>query len=351
MARVPWPYRPALCWAWRLGDVMLLDARDPQAIVQAAQALAEGRLLGLPTETVYGLGARADSDDAVAAIFKSKGRPSGHPLIVHVADVAGAQAFAAHWPAMAQRLAQRFWPGPLTVIVERKPGVATTAAGGHSTIGLRCPGHDAALSVLKAAHALGVGGVAAPSANAFGRISPTTAQHVVDEFGPELMVLDAGACAVGIESTIVDCSGTRPVLLRPGMLSREVLEQALGVPLQAVDAQTGEHTTPAPGTLDLHYAPKAKLRLMPASALQAGWHRLEKFSGCLAVYARHFVALPQPGLIYRMMPQDADKTAQELFATLRAFDTQGATLIWVEIPPSDAPWDGVRDRLRRASQN
>ena len=169
---------------------MLLDGRDEAAIARAAQALADGELVAFPTETVYGLGARADRDEPVAAIFALKGRPADHPLIVHVAEPAGAQAFAAHLPPVAQRLIEAFWPGPVTVIVPRSPGVAAAAAGGQDSIGLRCPAHPVARALLAAAARLGVTGVAAPSANRFGRISPTCAAHVVDEFGEALLVLD-----------------------------------------------------------------------------------------------------------------------------------------------------------------
>jgi L-threonylcarbamoyladenylate synthase len=216
---------------------MLLPGSDPEAVQAAAQRLADGELLGLPTETVYGLAARADRDEAVAKIFAAKGRPSDHPLIVHVLDAAGAEPFADHLPAMARRLMEAFWPGPLTVIVPRRPGVADGAAGGHATIALRSPAHPVARAVLAAARVLGVGGVAAPSANRFGRVSPTLARHVVEEFGPGLMVLDGGACEVGIESSIVDCSRERPALLRPGLISRARIEGALGEPLAAAVAR------------------------------------------------------------------------------------------------------------------
>ena len=211
----------------------LLDpAAQPDAIDLAAQRLAEGGLLALPTETVYGLGARADDDAAVARIFAAKGRPSNHPLIVHVANVESSYQFASAIPPVARQLMERFWPGPLTVIVPRAPGMAGASAGGQDTIGLRCPDHPVALQLLQAAARLGVAGVAAPSANRFGRISPTRAEHVVDEFKDqgdgldEVWVLQGGPCEVGIESTIVDCSRGHPVILRPGRLTRDELEAA-----------------------------------------------------------------------------------------------------------------------------
>jgi L-threonylcarbamoyladenylate synthase len=240
-----------------------LPGHDPAAIQAAAQRLAEGGLLGLPTETVYGLAARADQDAAVAKIFAAKGRPSDHPLIVHVLDAAGAEPFAEHLPDAARRLMDAFWPGPLTVIVPRRAGMAEAAAGGHATVAVRSPAHPVARAVLAAARELGVQGVAAPSANRFGRVSPTLARHVVDEFGAGLMVLDGGACEVGIESSIVDCSRERPALLRPGLLNRARIEAVLGQPLADPDAAAPR----ASGTLAAHYAPSARVRLLDAAAL------------------------------------------------------------------------------------
>eukprot|EP00667_Euglena_gracilis_P023945 EG_transcript_27266 len=230
----------------------------------AAQRVAAGGLVAFPTETVYGLGARADDDAAVAGIFAAKGRPANHPLIVHVTGVETAQAFAAEWPESADRLAKAFWPGPVTVIVPRRPSIGSAAAGQQATVGLRSPAHPVATALLAAASALGVPGIAAPSANRFGRVSPTTAAHVAEEFGGAVPVLDGGACAVGIESAIVDCSRGRPVLLRPGALSRGALEVVLGEPLLDLDA-----TAPrAPGTLPSHYAPAARVCLVPAAELR-----------------------------------------------------------------------------------
>ena len=236
------------------------------ALTRAAQTLAAGGLVAFPTETVYGLGARADDDAAVARIFKAKGRPADHPLIVHVAGATAALHFAAAPGAAAQRLMAAFWPGPLTLILPRRAGVATAAAGGQGSIGLRVPSHPLALALLQRAAALGVPGVAAPSANRFGRVSPTTAAHVVQEFGPALQVLDGGACQVGIESAIVDCTRDPPALLRPGQLTRAQIEQVLGQPLAEPDAASPR----ASGTLESHYAPTAPVptttRPWPASS-------------------------------------------------------------------------------------
>lgn len=331
---------------------MLLDGRDPAAVQRAAEALRAGRLLGLPTETVYGLAADADQDSAVAQIFTAKGRPSDHPLIVHVADAQGVDHYAQNVPDFARALLQRFWPGPLTLILPRRPGVAAAAAGGQDSIGLRCPAHPVAHALLLAARERGVQGVAAPSANQFGRVSPTTAAHVQGEFGEELLILDGGACEVGIESTIVDCTRGVPVLLRPGRITREQIEAASGQGLRDKE----ELATPAPrasGTLEAHYAPRAKVRLMDARAMQTALDVLGKDfdhgQATIAVYARSLLRVPSSRVLYRRMPDDAAATAQQLFAALRDFDAQGVQLIWVEPPPQTTDWEGVRDRLQRAA--
>ena len=329
---------------------MILDGRDPASVSAAAQALRAGELVGLPTETVYGLGADAASDAAVAKIFAAKGRPSDHPLIVHVADASDVDHFAREVPAFAQKLMQAFWPGPLTLILPRRPEVGAAAAGGQGSIGLRCPAHPVAHALLLAARALGVHGVAAPSANQFGRVSPTTAAHVQGEFGDKLLILDGGPCSVGIESTIIDCTRGVPVLLRPGRITREQVQAACG--LRLLDKE--DVALPAPrvsGTLEAHYAPNAKLRLMDDRALQTALDVLGKdFDGTtIAVYARSLLRVPSSKVLYRRMPDDAAATAQQLFAVLRDFDAQGVNLIWVETPPGTPDWEGVNDRLQRAA--
>ena len=344
------PCRPRPCSASSRSDAkgraaVLLAASDAGVIERAAAALAAGELVAFPTETVYGLGARADDDTAVARIFQAKGRPADHPLIVHVADADGARRFAAHVPPVAVRLIAAFWPGPLTVIVPRAAGIGTAAAGGQGTIGLRCPAHPVARALLQAARQAGVPGVAAPSANRFGRISPTSASHVAAEFGDGLMVLDGGRSDVGIESAIVDCSTGHPVLLRPGMLTRDRIEAAAGEPLREPD-----HTAPrASGTLQAHYAPRAPLRLMPAAQLYTALDLLGPAPVKLAVYSRPLPSGTGPGIVHRAMPERAADAAHELFSVLREFDAEGVQLIWVEEPPATPEWEGVRDRLRRAA--
>ncbi|RZI93241.1 MAG: threonylcarbamoyl-AMP synthase [Variovorax sp.] len=331
---------------------MILDGRSPDAIAEAARLLRAGGLVAFPTETVYGLGADASSDAAVAGIFAAKGRPSDHPLIVHIAaGEHGTQSlsrFAQPLPPFAQALAMAFWPGPLTLIVTRQPGVGAAAAGGQDTIGLRCPAHPVAQALLTACAELGVPGLAGPSANRFGRVSPTTAQHVHDEFGDAMPVLDGGACAVGIESTIVDCSRGAPVLLRPGAITRAQVEAACGQPVRGKE----EFADPGPrasGTLESHYAPTAKVRLMDAKAIQTGLDVLGANAAHIAVWARTPVKSRSQRIVQRRMPDDAAASAQQLFAVLRDFDAQGVKLIWIETPPADADWEGVRDRLQRAA--
>jgi L-threonylcarbamoyladenylate synthase len=323
----------------------IADGNDTAALQRAAAELAAGELVAFPTETVYGLGARADDDAAVAKIFAAKGRPADHPLIVHVNDVAGARAFASEWPASAQRLADAFWPGPLTVIVPRRPEMAAAAAGGQASVGLRCPAHPVAQALLAAAAALGVAGVAGPSANRFGRISPTTASHVHEEFGDALTILDGGECEAGIESVIVDCSRGAPALLRPGVLTREQLEAALGQPLR----EAGSDAPRASGTLEAHYAPRAKLRLMTTEQLRIALGVLPKRGvNPVAVYFRT-VTPGRSVRAYRAMPDNPIAAAHELFSALRELDATGASLIWVETPPDAPAWEGVRDRLQRAA--
>ncbi|MBH2017569.1 MAG: threonylcarbamoyl-AMP synthase [Burkholderiales bacterium] len=356
----------------------LLDpAQQPDAIEQAAQRLADGGLLALPTETVYGLGARADDDAAVARIFAAKGRPADHPLIVHVPNPAAALHFVSSFPPVAQRLVAAFWPGPLTVIVPRHPDVARAAAGGQDTIGLRCPDHPVARQLLDACAQRDILGVAAPSANRFGRISPTRAAHVVDEFQDqagadaggldEVWVLDGGPCEVGIESTIVDCSRGQPVLLRPGRLTLSQLEDAAGEPLLWSRPEAPDPEAPrASGTLLSHYAPRARVILMSDEQLGSSLDVIEPEVTAALMRDRHPVAHPRPrvavysrslwarrtphkGVHHLSMPGDAATAAHDLFADLREMDATGVDQIWVEAPPDGPEWDGVRDRLSRAA--
>lgn len=329
---------------------MIVDGADAAQVARAAQVLAAGGLCAFPTETVYGLGANAADDAAVRRIYEAKGRPSGHPLIVHLASAEQAPHFAASVPASAQRLMERLWPGPLTLVVPRRPGVAQAAAGGQGSIALRVPAHPMALALLRACASVtpSVPGLAAPSANRFGRVSPTTAAHVREELGDALLVLDGGPCEVGIESAVVDCTRDDLALLRPGMLGRNAIEEAAGARLAAPEDVAGP-VPRAPGTLEAHYAPEAKVRLMDARSLQVALDVLGADAAHIAIYARSPLRVRSARVVQRRMPDDAQAAAQQLFAALRAFDAQGVRLIWVEAPPPDAPWDGVRDRLQRAA--
>ena len=339
---------------------MIVDENDPKSIAYCALLIRAGGIIGLPTETVYGLAADADSAQAVAKIFNAKGRPADHPLIVHVADANGVARFAGQVPEFAHRLIAAFWPGPLTLILPRRDGVAEAAAGGQNSIGLRCPSHPVAQALLVALRdgAPPIWGLAAPSANQFGRISPTTAAHVQSEFGADLAVLDGGRCAVGIESTIVDCTRGVPVLLRPGAITPAQLQAACGEKV-FLKEELPEHMERGPrasGTLEAHYAPKAKLRLMEARALQTALDMLgadmdAKGSAqpVIATYSRAILRSASSKVLRRRMPDDAAATAQQLFAVLRDFDDQGVKLIWVESPPIAPEWQGVADRLARAA--
>ena len=329
---------------------MTLAANDP-GIDQAAVALRDGQLVGLPTETVYGLAANAADDAAVANIFVAKGRPADHPLIVHLASAAQVTLFAAQVPEFAQSLIDVFWPGPLTLILPRLPGVATASAGGQDSIGLRCPAHPVAQQLLQACLAWGVPGLAAPSANRFGRVSPTTAAHVRSELGPDLMVLDGGECAVGIESTIIDCTRGEPVLLRPGHITRAQIEAACGRVVRDKDAMA-EAAPRASGTLASHYAPRAKVRLLSAQDIDAKLQALGPHANNLGLWS---AKRPQEGaalgagVVWLAQPATAVQAAHDLFGVLRELDARGVQQIWVQNPPDTPDWEGVRDRLQRAA--
>ena len=329
---------------------MIISGSNPVHVQQAVEALCAGELLGLPTETVYGLAADASKEAAVAKIFQAKGRPPNHPLIVHVASANSVHQFASDIPDFAQKLMSQFWPGPLTLILPRREEMAAAAAGGQNSVGLRCPSHPLALEVLKACAAKGVWGVAAPSANLFGRVSPTSAAHVQSEFGPELLILDGGECEVGIESTIVDCTRGVPVLLRPGQISRTQIEQACG--LKLVNPETLNSEAPrASGTLESHYAPTAKVRLMSTLDWQKALAALGPHAQNLALWSvqKPFFELMGTGLVWRAMPTNATQAAHDLFSVLRDFDSRGVRTIWIETPPPTPDWEGVRDRLNRAA--
>ena len=329
---------------------MILNASEA-AIAQAAQVLREGRLVGMPTETVYGLAANATNDKAVATIFVAKGRPADHPLIVHVASAEQVKLFAAQVPDFAQHLIDAFWPGPLTLILPRQSGVATASAGGQDSIGLRCPSHPVAQALLQACLPLGVLGVSAPSANRFGRVSPTTAAHVQSELGPDLLILDGGDCTVGIESTIIDCTRGEPVLLRPGHITRAQIEVACGrvvLDKDAPQALLGQAAPRASGTLESHYAPRAKVRLMSSAEIAHKLQALGPHANNLGLWSAERPG-GGAGVLWRQQAATAEQAAHDLFSVLRDLDARGVTQIWVQLPPDTPEWEGVRDRLQRAA--
>ncbi len=333
----------------------ILDCTAPGALDsaagQAAAQLAAGETVALPTETVYGLAADPAQPAAIRRLFALKERPAAHALPILVADAAAAAHFAASVPPAAQRLMAAFWPGPLTLVLPRRAGVAEEAAGAQPTIALRSPAHPAAQRLLAACAARGIAGLACPSANRFGRASSTCAAHVIDEFGEALLVLDGGACPVGIESSIVECTRTPLVLLRPGALAREAIERTAGAALIGRDALPKTAEQEAQEALG-HYAPRAKLRLMGAKMLKTALQVLGSGARTIAVWAGDEVlgsADAGSALVLRRMPADAAEAARELFAVLHSFDAAGVKLIWVQEPPEGSAWDAVRDRLHRAA--
>ncbi len=311
-------------------------------IARAVAVLRAGGLVAFPTETVYGLGADASNPDAISKVFAAKGRPHDHPLIVHIADVGQLSAWARDIPPAALALAKKFWPGPLTLILKRAPAVNTRVTGGQDTIALRVPAHPVAQALLRAFG----GGVAGPSANRFGHVSATTAEHVRDEFGAAVdCVLDGGACAVGIESTIVDLSNPQPALLRPGCISAAQIEDALGMPLAAPGAQSPR----APGTLARHYAPRTPVMLVEADVIDELARSFARMGKRVAVLARNARQPMLGGLAWIAAPDAPAGYAHDLYANLRQLDTAGCDVMLVEAPPADAAWTAVRDRLARAA--
>jgi L-threonylcarbamoyladenylate synthase len=310
-------------------------------IETAVSLVLNGKVIAFPTETVYGLGADATNAKAVAKIFALKGRPSDHPLIVHVADPDTLDDWAYDVPPAAQKLARHFWPGPLTLILKKAARMPSLVTGDDATVGLRCPSHPVAQALLREFAAVGSGAIAAPSANKFGHLSPTTAQHVRDEFGPDLHILDGGDCEVGLESTIVDFTRGVPVLLRPGAVTRQDIEDLLHDPVRDRDAGAPR----ASGTLAAHYAPRTALQLVAAAKLEA---RVKKADD-VAVLA--LGAAPKGAKTRRWIQAPADPAGygHELYANLRRLDAAGAALILVESPPRSVGWEAVNDRLGRAA--
>ena len=334
--------------------MLVLNSLDNAlSISQAAQNLEEGKLVAFPTETVYGLGADAENPLAVANIYAAKGRPSNHPVIVHIAPGADIAYWAKEIPLEAEKLISAFWPGPLTLILKRADHIPDAVSGGQDTVGIRCPSHPVAMALLSAFKG-GKGGVAAPSANKFGHVSPTMAAHVIEEFEQEIQpggliaqVLDGGQSEVGIESTILDLSRLHthgPVLLRPGHISADQLATVLGVIPASADAAAPR----ASGTLDAHYAPHTPVVQVAVSELDDVVHQLQKTGKKLALMSY----LAHPAIqadAWRHLPNDPIGYAHDLYAGLRDLDHAHADVILVEALPQEKDWQGVNDRLRRAA--
>lgn len=326
---------------------------DAAQIAAAARLLEQGRLVAFPTETVYGLGADAENPAALAAIYAAKGRPSNHPVIVHLAPQADIGYWAESIPAEAQRLIERFWPGPLTLILKRAGHVPPEVAGGQDSVGLRCPSHPVAQALLREFRQ-GRGGVAAPSANKFGHVSPTTAAHVRDEFGtpphgPLGAILEGGQSMVGIESTIIDLSRidtAGPALLRPGHIGTAEIEDLLGRPLRLPDAAAPRVS----GSLDAHYAPRTPLALLAAREIDDVLGQLQAAGKRTALIHHSWLPLGLDVPAASMaIADDAEGFAFGLYAALRSMDQAGVDLIILEAPPRGKAWQGINDRLRRAA--
>lgn len=322
---------------------MIRLSDSPEDLARAAALLRAGKLVAFPTETVYGLGADAGNPEAVAEIFRAKGRPADHPVIVHLPSADQLGDWAEEIPDSALRLADMFWPGPLTLVLRRAHGVPDAITGGQDTVGLRVPGNPAALGLLRTFG----GALAAPSANRFGHVSPTTAAHVEQEFGAEVSaVVDGGRCTVGVESTIVDLSGARPRLLRPGMIRVDALEAELGERLMRVGDGDGPR---ASGRLASHYAPGAPVELVAAERLEARLRECLQAGEQIALLARGSPPSCAEGTRWIEMPRQPVQFARALYAELRRADERSPDRILVEAPPDSPGWEAISDRLRRAA--
>ena len=328
-------------------DVLTISPGAPEAdrIACAAEVLQRGQLVAFPTETVYGLGANALDSDAVARIFEAKGRPAFNPVIVHVADVDAVKQLAAEWPDTATQLAERFWPGPLTLVVKKAARIPDIVTAGGLTVGIRVPAHPVALALLKEA---GVP-VAAPSANRSTEVSPTRAEHVLKGLdGRIAMVLDGGPTTGGIESTVLDLSREIPRLLRPGLISAEQIEEVIGPIVRLKERESGDSPLPSPGLMRRHYSPQAKVEMV----VDSGRQRVEELVanrvsvGWMPMGHNHV-----PGAETRPMPSEAHAYAAQLYSTLHALDEAGVNRIIIQRPPNEPEWLAVIDRLTRAASD
>lgn len=323
---------------------------DAEIIRHAGDVLHRGGLVAFPTETVYGLGANALDANAVARIFAAKGRPTYDPLIVHVLNASAARAVAREWPEAADRLAEAFWPGPLTLVVPKRPLVPDIATAGLDTVAVRVPSHPVAVAILEAATVP----IAAPSANRFTELSPTRAEHVARALGDRVdLIVDGGPTTVGIESTVVDLSGERPVVLRPGTIPAPALADAIGALDIAVFGARGHGTTPrrAPGMLDRHYAPRARIEVFDDASRTAAARSAERYEARGDTVGALVLTPLDAQVTHPMqMPNDPAAYARALYHALHTLDALGCRVVLVESPPDTAAWAGVRDRLIRAAQ-
>ncbi len=322
-----------------------------QQIAKAVHLLKAGALVAFPTETVYGLGADASNPNAVNKIFLAKGRPTDHPLIVHLADKAQLTTWARDIPAMAWELAEQFWPGPLTLILKRADSVLDIVTGGQDTVGLRVPSHPIAQAILQAFG----GGIVAPSANKFGQISPTQASHVQQELGEAVdLIVEGGACTVGIESTIVDLSSAIPRILRPGAISASQLSKTLHMTLEmpTLNKKTSATVTipKVSGGLLSHYAPVTPLKIVAKNELQAEITKLILQDAACSVLAHSFAPVATSKLLsWLPMPASPAEYARDLYTNMRIADAYKGKVILVEAPPTTEEWFAIWDRLRKAS--
>jgi L-threonylcarbamoyladenylate synthase len=324
---------------------MVRAVRASQVELDAAvQALRDGDLVAFPTETVYGLGANAQNPAAVARIFEVKGRPTTHPVIVHLDSPRYLHRWVRDVPESAMRMGDRFWPGPLTIVMPRAPNVHDIVTGGQDTVAIRVPAHPMAQQLLKAFG----GGIAAPSANRYGRLSPTRAEHVRDELGEAVrVILDGGECQVGLESTIVACEGQDVRLLRPGAVTASQLRSVVGELIVGADLQSPR----VPGSSPAHYAPTTPMVIVPsgeidaqAAALSSGGRRIAVLAQRLPLKAHKYVTWINAG-------KRPEQYAQDLYANLRTLDKAGCQQILVQEVPHDERWDAVSDRLLRAASH
>jgi L-threonylcarbamoyladenylate synthase len=308
---------------------------DPGEIDRASRLLRAGRLVVFPTETVYGLGANALDAEAVAGIYSVKGRPATSPLIVHISSIEMARSLVTNWPKTATRLADKFWPGPLTLVLPKSQSIPPIVTAGLNTVGLRMPAHPIALALIRAA---GVP-LAAPSANRFAELSPTTADHVRSSLGTDVdLILDGGPCQVGIESTVISLAGPHPVLLRPGGIPRAEIESLIGPMATAADPATGPHA--APGMHPRHYSPRTPLFLTSDGKLPDQGH---------GIYLQHQCPPSRTNVTVRQMPQSASRYAVALYEALHRADAGNYDWIAVDLPPGTPEWEAIQDRLKRAA--